>query len=97
MVAIECGHVCTAYTYVVLDIVSRGLHVCVSCMYMCMCVCACVCLCVPAHCSLKAEPSSILRNRELTEYGQTFAVAIIIAGFRSTERASGAASILVLV
>lgn len=66
-------------------------------VYVCVRACVHVFVCVPAHCSLKAEPSSILRNRELTEYGQTFAVAIIIAGFRSTERASGAASILVLV
>lgn len=61
-----------------------------ECMQMCMFV---------FHCSLKAEPSSILRNRELTEYRQTSAVGVVnaTAGFRATERASRAASILVLV
>lgn len=72
------------------------MHVCVS-----MCVCVYMhmhmCVCVPAHYGLKAEAGSVVWNRELTEHGQAFAVAIIIAGFGAAERAGGAASILVLV
>lgn len=42
-------------------------------------------VCVPAHYSLKAEPSSVLRNRELTEHCQTPGVAFTGTGFRATE------------
>lgn len=72
------------------------LHIlCLSRVFgVCMSVSECVC-----SCSLKAEPSSILRNRELTEHRQTSAVGVVDApaAFRAAERARRAASILVLV
>lgn len=63
------------------------------------CVNAVVYICVPPQRSLKAEPSSIVGHRELTEHRQTFAAAVVgaAAGFRAAERAGRAASILVPV
>lgn len=51
------------------------------------------------HCGLKADPSRVVRNRELTEHGQTFPVdfAHTAAGVRATKRAGRAATVLVLV
>lgn len=79
------------------------LHIlCLRVSWVCLVVSEYLRLCMfvfTAHCSLKAEASSILRNRELAEYRQTSTVNFInaTAGFRATERTSRAASILVLV
>lgn len=82
---LKCGYVHTAY---IMYQRILCLHVCVWMYVMCILV-------VSVHSSLEAKPSSILRNRELTEYCQTSAVGFV--GLRTTERACRAASILVLI